>query len=139
MSTTRNLVLASLSGVLVVADAAFAAISLVIFHAYRADDLTGAESATFIVLGASALAGMLVLLLALIALARGRRGHGVAKLASGLAWLRLLAVIIALLVVAARLGTSAVVGLIETFGAVLAVGDAILALGVTAVAVRRTG
>jgi hypothetical protein len=143
MSTTesrgRNLVLASLTGVAVLADGGLAALGLLIWNAYRTDHLTAAEAATFVVLGVSAVAGAVVLLLTSIALARGRRGHGTAKLAYGLAWLRLFAVIIALLVVAARLGASAVVGLSETFGAILAAGDAALALGGTAVAVRRTG
>jgi hypothetical protein len=136
-SKGRSLALASLTGVLILADGAFAAIALIVRNVYRDGNLTRTESATFILLGASALIGIVILFLALIAFARGGRGLGTAKLASALAWLRLAAVIIAIAVIAIRLGNAAVVGLFETFGALLAVGDAIVALVVASVAMGR--
>src|SRR4051794_14824057 len=83
-SKGRSLALASLTGVLILADGAFAAIALIVRNVYRDGNLTRTESATFILLGASALIGIVILFLALIAFARGGRGLGTAKLASAL-------------------------------------------------------
>jgi cytochrome bd-type quinol oxidase subunit 2 len=134
----RNLVLASLTGILVLADGGLAALGAMVWNAQRRGDLTGTQAATFILLGVSAALGAVVLLLVLIALARGGRGRRAARLASGLAWLRMATVLIALTTIAIRLGISATAGFFETFGAAVAVADAVIALIVTGVAVRRT-
>jgi hypothetical protein len=130
--------LASLTGVLALVDGLFAAIGLLVWNGHRTGHLSTAEAATFVLLGASAAAGAVIMLLALIALARGPRGHGVARLATGIAWLRFAGVLIALAAIATAFGTTAIVGDFQTFGAVVAVADAILALIVTGVASRRT-
>jgi len=131
--------LATLAGLMIVIDGALAGIGLLVLKGLRNGNLTASEAATFILLGASAAVGMVVMLLAAIAFARGPRGRGAARLASGLGGLRVAAVLIALVVIAIRLGGSALAGSFETFGAVLAVGEASLALIVTGAAVRRTG
>ena len=130
--------LVALTGLLVAAEAGLAAVGLLVANAYRRDDLTGAEAATFVLLGASAAVGALVLLLAAIGFARGGSGHGTARGAAVLARLRAGAVLVALVVIALRLGGSALAGLLETTGALVAVADALVALWVTGVAVRRT-
>jgi|tagenome__1003787_1003787.scaffolds.fasta_scaffold20963616_5 hypothetical protein len=143
MTTARNerqgnVVLASMTGLFALAEAGLAAIGLLVWNAQRGGHLTGTEAATFILLGASAAVGVVVLLLATIALARGPRGHEIARLTSGLAWLRVAGVILALSAIAIGLGISAIAGLFETFGAVVALLDAFAAVLVTGVAVRRT-
>jgi len=130
--------LATLAGIMVPVDGVLVAIGVLVFNAQRNGNLTASEAATFILLGASAAVGAVVMLLAAIALARGRRGRGTARLASGLAWLRVVAVLVALAVIAITLGGSAIAGSFETFGAVVAVVEASLALIVTGTAVRRT-
>jgi hypothetical protein len=75
--------------ILALADAAFAAIGMLVWNAYRDAHLTSTESATFVLLGVSAVTGIGILLLAVIGFVRGGRGRGTAKLASTLAWLRL--------------------------------------------------
>lgn len=134
----RSLVLASLTGTLVLADGGLAAIGLMVWAAHRRGDLTAPESATFILLGVSAVVGAVVLLLTVIALARGVQGRGLARVASALAWLRMAGVIIALMAIAVRLGVSAIAGFFETSGAVVAVAESAGVLIVTGVAVRRT-
>ena len=134
----RSPLLASLTGILVVADGGLAALGWTVWSAERRGDLSGPEAATFILLGASAVLGALVMLIALIALARGVPGHGAARTASALAWLRMAGVFIALIAITIRLGVSAIAGVLETFGAIIAVADALIALIVTGVAVRRT-
>jgi uncharacterized membrane protein (DUF485 family) len=131
-------VLASLTGILVLAEAGLAALGVTIWNAQRHGHLTGAEAATFVLLGASAAVGAVVYLLGLIALARGAQGRELARLASSLAWLRTAGVLIALIAFVLLIGTSAIAGILETFGAVLAVLDALVAVYVTGVAVRRT-
>ena len=136
--TGRRAALASLTGILALIDGGLAAIGLLVFNAHRDGHLTAAEAATFTLLGASAAVGAAIMLLAVAALARGSRGHGLARLAAGIAWLRLAGVIIALVAIATAFGTAAIVGTFETFGALVAVADAVLALIVTGIAVRRT-
>jgi hypothetical protein len=128
--------LAALTGLLVLADAGLAAIGLLVWNAYRGDNLTGAEAATFVLLGVSAAIGALVLAAAAAGLVRGERG--IARAAAVLARLRAGALVVALVIVAVRVGGSALAGLLETTGAIVAVGDAVIALWVTGVAVRRT-
>jgi hypothetical protein len=133
-----NLVLASLTGILVLAEGGLAALGLLVRNAQQRGNLTSTEAATFVLLGTSAAVGAVVLFLALVALARGPKGHSLARVASGLAWLRLAGVIAALMVIAIQLGVAAVAGMLETFGAAVAVLDALIAVIVTGVAVRRT-
>jgi len=130
--------LAALAGIMILVDGVLVAIGVLVWGAQRNGNLTASEAATFTLLGASAAVGAVVMLLAAIALARGRRGHGTARLASGLAWMRVAAVLIALVVIAISLGGAAIAGSFETFGAVVAVVEASLALVVTGTAVRRT-
>ncbi|MFI7546964.1 hypothetical protein [Actinoplanes sp. NPDC049599] len=130
--------LATLTGILVLTDAALAALGLLVWNGHRRGNLTGPESATFILLGASAAAGAAVLLLAAVALARGGRGHPAARFASGLAGLRVLAVIVALFTIALLTGASAIVGVLQTTGAVVTAFEALTTLFITRVAVRRT-
>lgn len=131
-------VLAALTGILVLADAGLAALGATVWNAQRHDHLTSAQAATFILLGASAALGAVVYLFTLIALARGAQGHGLARFASRLARLRAAGVIIALIAFVILIGISVIAGALETFGAVLAVLDALAAAYVTGVAVRRT-
>lgn len=132
----RNIVLAALTAVLILIDGALAAIGQLVESGLRGGNLTGSEAATFILIGFSAVFGSVVLLLATVALARG--GHGIAKAASALAWLRAAGVIVALTAIAASLGLSAIAGPFETFGAAVAVIDALFAVFVASVAERRT-
>lgn len=134
----RRVALASLTGVLALVDGGFAAIGLLVWNGHRTGHLSTAEAATFILFGVSAAIGAIIMALALIALARGLRGRGPARLSAALAWLRLAAVIVALVAIAAAFGATAIVGALQTFGAVVAVADPILALIVTGIAVRRT-
>lgn len=130
--------MATLTAVLILADGALAAIGVMVFTAHRDGHLTAQEAATFTVLGVSAALGTVVMLLAAIAFARGTRGRAVARSASGLAWLRLAGVLIAVMVIAIQLGSTAITGYFQAFGAVMAVAEASLALIVTRAAVRRT-
>ncbi len=131
--------LAALAGFMVLVDGALVAIGVLVWGAHRNGNLAAAEAATFSLLGASAAVGTVIMLLAAIAFARGPRGRGPAGFASGLAWLRLTGVLAAIMVIAIRLGGSAIVGAFETFGAVLAVAEATGALIVTGAAIRWTG
>ncbi|ROP33584.1 hypothetical protein EDD30_6588 [Couchioplanes caeruleus] len=79
-----------------------------------------------------------MLLFALTAFVRGNRGRSVARFGAALAWLRLGLVASAVWIIAASLGPSAIAGTLETSGAVAAVIDALAAVFVTGVAVRRT-
>ncbi len=128
--------LAALTALLVLADAGLVVVGLLVWNAYRRDDLTGSEAATFVLLGASAAVGVLVLLTAALGFARGE--HSAARWAGVLARLRAGAVAVALVVVAIQLGATALAGLLETTGAIVAVVDAAVALWVTGVAARRT-
>jgi hypothetical protein len=134
----RNVAMASLTGILVLLDAALTAIGLLVWNAHRHGHLTGPEAATFIVVGGSAVVGAVVLLLALTALTRGARSHPTARVASALSWLRAAAVIIALTGVVIGLGVAAIAGALQTFGAAVAVADAVFGLIVTDAAMRRT-
>jgi hypothetical protein len=133
----RSLLLAGLTGMLVLAEVALAALGWMVWAAERRGDLTGPEAATFILLGVSAVLGAVVLLTALVALARGASGRGAARMASALGWLRMAGVVIALVVVTIWLGVSAIAGVLQSFGAVIALADAVIALIVAGVAQRR--
>ena len=132
------LALAMLTGILALTDGALAGIGLVVANARRQGHLSTAEAATFLLVGASAAIGVMILLLTLIALSRGAHGHAIAQLASVLAWLRLPCVIIALPVLALSFGFAAVSGVLQTAGAAVAVADALPTLVVTGVLLRRT-
>jgi hypothetical protein len=129
--------LAMLTGILALTDGALAGIGLVVWNARRQGHLTTVEASTFLLVGASATVGVVILVLALIALSRGAGGYAMAQLASVLAWLRLPCVIIALPVLALSFGFSAVSGVLQTAGAAVAVADALPALVVTGVLLRR--
>ncbi|MDY7087735.1 MAG: hypothetical protein SYR96_21840 [Actinomycetota bacterium] len=131
-----NSALAALTGLMALADAGLALLGLLIWNAYRRDNLTGSEAATFTLLGVSAAIGTLILLTAAIGLAR--HSQGATRLATTLAGFRTAAIVGALAVIAIQIGSSALAGLLETTGAVVAVFDALIALWVTAVAARRT-
>ncbi|GID32470.1 hypothetical protein [Paractinoplanes brasiliensis] len=131
-----NSALSALTGLMALADAGLALLGLLIWNAYRRDNLTGSEAATFTLLGVSAAVGALILLTAAIGLAR--HSQGATRLATALAGLRTAAVVVALAVIAIQIGGSALAGLLETTGALVALFDALIALWVTAVAARRT-
>ncbi|MFI7602478.1 hypothetical protein [Actinoplanes sp. NPDC049681] len=130
--------LAALTGLLFLVEGALAAIGLLVTSGYRRGNLTGSDAATLLLVGACAAVGMVVWLLVLVALARGSRGHTIAKAASVLGWLRFAGVIVTLVVIAVALGISAVAGLTETFGAVVAVLDALIGMFLASVSERRT-
>jgi hypothetical protein len=130
--------LAALAAMMIVLDGLLIGIGVLVFSAQRNGNLTASEAATFVLLGASGAVGAVVMLLATIAFARGLRGRTAARSASGLAWLRILAILIALAVIGIWLGSSALFGDFETFGAVITVVEALLALIVTGAASRRT-
>ena len=133
-----NLVLASLSVIVAVADGGLAAIGWLTFNAHRHGHLSASEAAPFTLLGASATVGLIVTVLAAVALTRGARGRGTARVASGLAWTRTAGVIAALIVIPLWLGGAAIIGMLETFGVLLTAIDTIGALIVAGIAVRRT-
>ena len=130
------LLLAALTLLLAVIDGILAMIGMMVWTTYRRGNLSAAEAATFSLAGASALIGAAIVVLAAIALAR--HNQGLARLSSGLAWLRVAAVLIAILVLVLRLGSDAVAGTLATFGAILAIGDTLLAVFISGVAKRRT-
>ena|ERR1700754_505437 len=129
--------LALLTGILALTDGALAGIGLVVANARRQGHLTTVEASTFLLVGASAATGVVILVLALLALSRGAGGHALAQLASVLAWLRLPCVIIALPTLALSFGFPAVSGVLQTAGAAVAVADALPALVITGVLLRR--
>jgi hypothetical protein len=134
VSRTGNPLLAAVAGVVALADAILAVLGVTAWWSYRDGALTAEQAAPFAVMGASAAAGAVLALLAMIALVRGRRGAGLARAAVNLTWLRLGAVLIALIVVTLTAGVSAA----GAFAMVLAVGDALGGFVVTGVAARRT-
>ena len=134
----RTILIASFTAVLVLTDGALAALGWKVWNAHQNNDFSSAEVATFALFGAAAVPGAVALLITLIAVARGSTGHRGARVASGLAWLRAAGVLVALAVIAIRFGASGIVGLLQSFGAVVAVADALIAVLVTGVAVRRT-
>ncbi len=133
-----DLATACLTGVLILVDAGLAALGLLVWDGRQRGNLTGPKSATFILLGASAAVGAVLLLLTLVALARGRHGYGMARFAAGLAWLRVATVVLAVVAIAVTRGLPAFAGLLPAVGASVAGFDAVMALVVASVAVRRT-
>lgn len=131
-----NSALAALTGLMALADAGLALLGLLVWNAYRGDHLTGSEAATFTLLGVSAAIGALILLTAAFGLARN--SQGITRLATTLAGLRVAAVAVALAVIAIQIGGSALAGVLETTGAVVAVFETLITLWVAAIAARRT-
>ena len=84
--------LAALAAVMIVVDGLLIGIGVLVLGAQRGGNLTVSESATFVLLCASGAVGAVVMLLVAIAFARGLRGRTAARSASGLAWLRNVAV-----------------------------------------------
>jgi len=72
------------------------------------------------------------------AFALARPSHTAAQVAAAGTWLRLGAVVLILATIAVRLGGTALVGALQTAGAALAVIDALIALSVMNVTLRRT-
>ncbi|GAA0488556.1 hypothetical protein Ade02nite_72460 [Paractinoplanes deccanensis] len=122
---------AVLTAVVIAGDVALAVISLL---AWQLEG--GAEAATFALAGISAVAGAVLLLFAVAGFARGAAGP--ARLSHALAWARFAAVLLVLTVFAVRPGPDALIGFPATFGAAVAVVDALAAVLVTRAAVRRT-
>jgi hypothetical protein len=130
-----------LTGLLVCCDLAVVGIISLVWTAQARDQVTGADVATLDLLGVSAAAGVVILVLALaatIAVLRGRSGRGSATAAWPLAWLRLVAVIVAVAAIAVVAGLGAVIGLVETFAAGLALLDAAVAVAVAGTSRRLT-
>ncbi|BCY08834.1 hypothetical protein [Actinoplanes sp. L3-i22] len=129
----RNTLLAVMIAAAALADALLAWLGATAWISYRDGGFTAAQAAPFAVMGVSAVVGVVLTLLAMIALMRGH--HGLARVAGVLTWLRLGAVTVALAVVTLGLG---VAGMFSVFGVVLAVGDALGGFVITAAAARRT-
>jgi hypothetical protein len=131
-----------LTGLLVCCDVAVVAIVGLVWTAQARGQVDGADVATLDLLGIGAAVGVVIMGLALAAtvgVIRGRPGRGTATVAWSLAWLRLVAVIVALAAIAVVAGLDAVIGLVETFAAGLAVLDAAVAVAVAGTARRLTG
>ncbi|GAA2888529.1 hypothetical protein Acy02nite_70350 [Actinoplanes cyaneus] len=123
-----------LAGALVaLADALLAWLGATAWLSYHDGGFTAAQAAPFAVMGASAVAGVMLTLLAVVALLRGH--HGLARATGTLTCLRLGAVTVALAVVTLLLG---VAGMFSLLGIVLDAGDAIGGFVVTGAATRRT-
>jgi hypothetical protein len=138
----RVVVRAWLTGLLVCCDVAVVAIVGLVWSAQARGQVSGADVATLDLLGISAAVGVVILALALaatIAVLRGRSGRTIAGTAWSLAWLRLVAVLVALVAIAVVAGLGAVIGLVETFAAGLAVLDAAVAVAVAGTARRLAG
>ncbi|BEL01932.1 hypothetical protein Q0Z83_001230 [Actinoplanes sichuanensis] len=129
-----NTLLAVLGIVAALADGMLAALGALAWEAYQDGAFTAAEAGPFIVMGVSGAVGAVIGLLAMIALLRGGHGRGLARATCELTWLRVGAVVIALLVLALVVGVAAA----GVFGMVLAVGDACGGLVVTRVAARQS-
>jgi hypothetical protein len=131
-----------LTGLLVCSDLAIVGIVSLVWRAQARGQVGGAAGATLDLLGISAAAGAVILFLALaatVAVIRGRSRRGSATAAWSLAWLRLVAVIVALAAIAVIAGVGAVIGLVETFAAGLAVLDAAVAVAVAGTTRRLAG
>jgi hypothetical protein len=138
----RVVVRAWLTGLLVCCDVAVVAIVGLVWSAQARGQVSSADVATLDLLGISAAVGVVILAMALaatVAVLRGRNGRGIAATAWSLAWLRLAAVLVALVAIAVVAGLGAVIGLVETFAAGLAVLDAAVAVAVAGTARRLTG
>jgi hypothetical protein len=138
----RLAVRAWLTGLLLCCDVAVVAIVGLVWSAQARGQVADAGVATLDLLGVSAAVGVVVMigvLTATVAALRGRSGRVAATGAWSLAWLRLVAVIVALVAIAVVAGLGAVLGLVETFAAALAVLDAAVAVGVAGTARRLTG
>jgi hypothetical protein len=123
-------------------DVAVVAIVGLVWAAQARGQVAGAEVATLDLLGISAAVGVVVMIGALtatVAVLRGRSGRVAATGAWSLAWMRLAAVVVALVAIAVVAGLDAVIGLVETFAAALAVLDAAVAVVVAGTARRLTG
>lgn len=131
-----NTLLTVMIGVAALADGLVAVLGATAWSSYRDGGFTAEEALPFTVAGVSGAAGVVLALLAMTALLRGRRGHGLARAAVNLTWLRVGVVIIALAVVALTVGVTA---LFPVVGIVFAMGDAVGGLVVTGAAARRTG
>lgn len=122
-----NSVLTAVTSVMALAEAGLALLDLLIWNAYRDNHVTSAEAATFTLLGASTAIGALILLIAAIGLASN--DYGTVRLTTAMAGLRAAVVVVVLAVIAIQVGGSALVGLLETTGALVAVIDALIACG----------
>jgi hypothetical protein len=131
---TSTTLLAVMIIVYALAETGLAAMGAIAWRSYRDGDFTAVQAGPFIVMGASAAAGTILAILAMIALLRGERGRGLARGTLNLTWLRLGAVFIALAIVALTVGASAT----GMFGMVLAIGDALAGFVVTGAVTRRT-
>jgi cellobiose-specific phosphotransferase system component IIC len=132
-----NVVLASLAGVLVLAQCGLAAIGYVSWRdARRFEIVTTDDVATLIVLGVSGAVGAVVALLVTIAFARKERGHSLAQLTVVLGCFQVIGVVVALAVVAVTIG--AALDASDMLVGFLAVADALLCLYVASVSRRRT-
>ena len=129
-----NTLLAAMMAVMVLADGVLAWLGAMAWQGHRNGMLTVGQAGPFAVMGVSAAVGALFALLAMIALLRGGRGHALARGTLNLTWLRLGAVLVALVIVVLTVGVSAM----GILGMVLAVGDALAGFIVTGVAARRT-
>jgi hypothetical protein len=141
VGSRRLTVRAWLTGLLLCCDAAVVAIVGLVWTAQARGQVAAAEVATLDLLGISAAVGVVVMagaLAATVAVSRGRSGRVAATGARALAWLRLAAVVVALAAIAVVAGLDALIGLVETFAAALAVLDAAVAVAVAGTVRRLT-
>jgi membrane associated rhomboid family serine protease len=132
-----NIVLASLTGILVLAQCGLAAIGYMSWQdARRFEIVTTDDVATLIVLGVSGAVGAVVALVVTIAFARKERGHSLAQLTVVLAYFQVIGVVIALAVVAVAIGAG--LDASDVLIGFLAVADGLMCLYVANVSRRRT-
>jgi hypothetical protein len=129
----RTAAVLTLVTVAIVCDLALAALGVAVWTSRRGDDAV----ATLELLGASAVAGVIVLLVVLVPLIRQRPGP--ARAAWRLAWLRLAALLGAVLGILIAAGTSALTSPVSAFAVAVAVLDAVAAILIAGAARRPHG
>lgn len=130
--------LVALTVVVILADAGFVIIGLIVLQGIRSEHLTSGESAFLLLLAASAALGAITLLLAAAGLIRGARGHLLARSAAVLCVVRTAGLISAVLVIALRGGVAVTSVPLTAFLLLLALMDLAGAVAVTRTALRLT-
>ncbi|WP_043510958.1 MULTISPECIES: hypothetical protein [unclassified Actinoplanes] len=125
-------------GIHALADVALVWLGSLVWNAYRQGTLAATEAASVSILAVSAGVGAVITVVLQIGLLRGTNGRHLVQAAMALNLARLLGLLLALMITAARLGITALAGMMETFAAVIAVAEALGALYVTTVVSRRT-
>lgn len=105
--------ISGLFALLLAAEATLAAIAALVVNLQRRGNMSNTDAAVFDLLGASAVAGTIIAMLAMAGCVAAVRGqpHRLLTASRTLAWLRLAAIPIAVWTIAAVIGVDAVVGL----------------------------